>query len=620
MKTSAKFSVFVTLLLGAFSPFSSYAQEAGKAEQIIAASKAATGGANWDQIKSWQETGKITQGGLEGTYQAWVDFPKVLTAEVFKLGPVKGSAGWNGKESWSTDSNDQLRIETSQAAIAAAIKSAYQAGHVFYFPDRYPAELKYNGVKDDNGKPCDVIVCQPKDSDPFEVWIDQSTHYLTKMVDLTGEQPQTTSFSDYREFKGLITPFKSTVSIGDPKYDNISESQEIELNGEIAAERFDPPKQVVDALIFPAGKDQVSIAFQLLNNHIYLPVSLDGKKYDRMIFDTGATNVVSAAAAKANGIKAEGELPGGGFGENVSAFGLAKVGLVEVGGIQLKDQVFTVFDLASLAKVEGVEGQGLIGYEIARRAVIRIDYANHQLTIIKPDQFHPPANAIKVPFKFNSHVPMIQAELDGISGEFEIDTGSRASVSIMGPFATSNHLNEKYQAKTEVIGGYGVGGPSRALLVRPQILKIGSIEIKDPVGLIELGNRGAAAAMQTAGNIGGGILKRFTLTLDYENRVLYFEPNTAFKEPDIFDHSGIWCMQDDNGGLSVVDVVKNSPADKAGLEAGDKIVGLDGKTITGAEINAVRAKLKEAPGTKVTLQVDGKAGKREVNLTLAELS
>jgi carboxyl-terminal processing protease len=79
-------------------------------------------------------------------------------------------------------------------------------------------------------------------------------------------------------------------------------------------------------------------------------------------------------------------------------------------------------------------------------------------------------------------------------------------------------------------------------------------------------------------------------------------------------------MQDDAGGLSVVDVVKNSPADKAGLQAGDKIVGLDGKTITRAEINAVRTQLKQAPGTNVTLQVDGKTGKREVRLTLAELS
>jgi predicted aspartyl protease len=620
MKIFVKVSAISVLLMGVIWPSSGFPQESEKAEQIIAASKAATGGAAWDQIKTLHEAGTVTVGGLKGNYETWCDFSDVRASAVFNIGPAKGSEGWNGKEAWSTDSSDQLRIETSQASIATAIKGAYQTAYAFYFSGRYPAQLKYSGVKDNGGKPCDVIVVQPKDSDPFETWFDQTDHYLMKMVDLTGEQPETTYFSNFRPFKGLTVPFSAKVSIGDPKYDSITELQQVEVNTEIAASRFDPPKQVVDALEFPPGEDQVTIPFRLLNNHIYLPVSLNGKVYDRMIFDTGATNVVSVAAAKADGIKAEGELPGGGFGDNVSAFGLAKIGLLEVGGVKLKDQVFTVFDLGSLSKVEGVEGDGLIGYEIARRAVVQIDYANSRLTIIKPDQFHPSEKAVKLPFKFNNHVPMIQAELDGVSGEFEIDTGARSSISIMRPFATSNHLVEKYQAKTEVIGGYGVGGPAKALLVRPQILKIGSIEIKDPVGLIETGEKGAAAATQTAGNIGGGILKRFTVTLDYEHQVLYLEPNAGFSQPDIFDRSGIWCMQDDAGGLSVVDVVKNSPADKAGLQAGDKIVGLDGKTITGAEINAVRTQLKQAPGTKVTLQVDGQTGKREVRLTLAELS
>ena len=619
MNTFYKFCTWSSALLALLWPLSSFSEEAGKAEQIIAASKAASGGANWDQIKTWHETGTMSVGGLNGTYEVWVDFPDVLSATAFKLGPAKGSQGWNGKESWTTDTSDQLRIETSQAAIANAIKGAYQEVHAIYFPDRYPAELQYGGVKDNDGKPCDVIVCTPKQSDPFELWFDQSTHYLVKMVDLTGSQPQTTYLSDFRQVNGVTVSFKSKVSIGDPKYDNLSESQEIQLNGEIAAAKFDPPKQVVDALIFPAGKDSVSIPFHLINNHIYLTASLDGKVYDHVIFDTGATNVISAAAAKKGGIKSEGALPGGGFGDNVSAFGLAKIGLLEVGGIKLKDQVFTVFDLGSLSKVEGLEGDGLIGYEIARRSVISIDYATSELTIMKPEAFHPSEKAVKVPFKFNGHVPMIEAELDGVKGEFEIDTGARSSVTIMHPFAVSNHLAEKYQAKTEVVGGYGVGGPARALLVRPQVLKIGSIEIKDPVGLIELGAKGAAAETQMAGNLGGGVLKRFTVTLDYDHQVLYLEPNSAFAEQDVFDRSGIWCMQDDKGGLEILDVVKNSPAEKAGLQVGDHIIGVNGGGITGAQIVDLRNKLKQSPGTRVTLQVDGKAGKREVSLTLAEL-
>jgi carboxyl-terminal processing protease len=79
-------------------------------------------------------------------------------------------------------------------------------------------------------------------------------------------------------------------------------------------------------------------------------------------------------------------------------------------------------------------------------------------------------------------------------------------------------------------------------------------------------------------------------------------------------------MQDEAGGLQIVDVVKNSPADKAGLQAGDHVLGLDGTAIKGSQIIDLRGKLKQASGTKVTLQVEGKAGKREVCLTLVELS
>jgi hypothetical protein len=600
-------------------PICAFCSEPDKTQQIIAASKAATGGAGWDQVKSWHETGTLTTGGLSGDYESWSDFPNLRSAETYKLGPTKGSDGWNGKESWSTDSNDQLRIESSEAAIADAVKSAYQEVRAFYFPDRYPAELKYAGVKVDDGKPCDVIVCKPNNSDPFEVWFDQSTHYPVRTVDLTGQQPQTTDFSDFRPIAGLTVAFHARTSIGDPKYDSIVQSAQIEVNQAIPATRFDPPKQVLDPLIYPSGKGLVSIPFKLINNHIYLQAVLDGKQYDHIIFDTGATNLLGAAAAKLNGIKAEGTLPGGGFGENVSAFGLAKIGLIEVGGIQLKDQVFAVFDLTNLSKVEGVEGDGLIGYEVARRAVITIDYANQVLTIMKPEAFHPSPKAVKVPFKFDGHIPTIEAEIDGVAGEFEIDTGSRASLSIMHPFAVTNGLIQKYQAKTEVIGGYGVGGPARALLVRPKSLKIGGVQIQNPVGLIELGDKGAAAATRTAGNLGGGVLKRFTVTLDYEHRVIYLEPNANFNEVDVFDRSGLWCMQDNSGGVSIVDVVKNSPAAKAGIHPGDRVAGIDGTPVTAAQIISLRNRLREAPGTKVSLQVVGRTGKRDVSLVLEDL-
>jgi hypothetical protein len=590
-----------------------------QANKIIEAAKAATGGSKWDSVKFWHETGRLSGGGLDGTYEAWLDLPNLRGAQSYVLGPATGSQGWNGKVSWSTDASDQLRVETSRESIASAIKGYYESTYAFLFPGRYPAEIRYGGVKDNDGKPCDVITFKPKDSDPFEIWFDQSSHRVARTVDLTGQQPQTTYFSDFREVGGLLIPFQTRVSIGDPRYDQKIYPQKIDLNPEIAAERFDPPKQVVDALVFPSGEKEITTSFRLINNHIYLPVSLDGKVGEHFVFDTGATNTVSAEFAKAAGIKTEGSLPGGGFGDSVAAFGLAKIARTEVAGTELKDQVFTSFDLSGLAKVEGVSCDGLVGYEIARRAVIKIDYANSKLTIISPEAFHPPENAVKVPFKFNNHIPMVEGEIDGVTGEFDVDTGNRGSLAIMRPFAEKNQLKEKYQASTEVVSGYGVGGPSRGLLVRPHTLKIGTMEVNAPVGVIELGERGASAATQTAGNLGSGLLKRFTLTLDYANQVLYLEPNTNFSKPDVFDRSGLWVMNDADGLCEVKDVVKGGPAAKAGLQVGDYILTIEGSKLSINQIAELREKLKQPAGTQVKLQIQGKDGQRDVTLTLADL-
>jgi hypothetical protein len=587
--------------------------------KIIEASKAATGGKKWDEIKFWHETGKLSVGGIDGKYEAWLDLPDLRGAQIYNLGPAKGSQGWNSEVSWSTDASDQLRIETSSESIANAIKEFYQATHGFLFPDRYPTEMHYSGVKGNEGKPCDVITFKPKASDPFEVWFDQSSHLVVRMVDLTGEQPQTSYFSDFRDVNGLLIPFQTRVSIGDPKYDQKIYSEKIDLNSEIAAERFDPPKEVVDALVFPPGQKEITTSFRLLNNHIYLSVRLDGKMGEHFIFDTGATNTVSAELAKSAGIKTEGALPGGGFGDSVSAYGLAKIAQTEVAGIKLKDQVFTSFDLSGLAKVEGVSCDGLVGYEIARRAVVKIDYANSKLTITSPESFHPPKDAVKIPFTFSNHIPVVQGEIDGIPGEFEIDTGNRASLSIMRPFAEKNELKEKYKATTEVIGGYGVGGPARALLVRPRKLKIGTVEVTAPVGMIELGEKGASASTQIAGNLGSGLLKRFTVTLDYANQVLYLEPNANFTKPDVFDRSGLWIMNDADGGCEVKDVVKDGPAAKAGLQVGDHILAINGSKLSTSQIGDLREKFKQPAGTQVKLQVQGKDGQRKVTLVLADL-
>jgi hypothetical protein len=305
-----------------------------------------------------------------------------------------------------------------------------------------------------------------------------------------------------------------------------------------------------------------------------------------------------------------------GYGEDVATMAVATVDSVDLGGLKLEHQRFFSLDMAPFTKVEGRPTQGLVGYEVAKRAVTVIDYAAGRITFIKPSAFTPPPGAVAVPFEFDEHVPVISAKLDGIPGKFVIDTGARHSLSLMTGFVKEHDLAGKYHAATEIVSGWGIGGPTRAQLARPGKLEIGpGIEVTSPVATLEHETKGASAEIAIAGNIGSGTLKRFALTLDYAHRILYFQPNANAAVPDVADRAGLWLMAED-GGFTVYDVVANGPGAKAGLKSGDRIRMVDGKPAAEISLAEMRTRLMAAPGTRIKLEL---ADGRSATIDLADL-
>jgi hypothetical protein len=621
MKVLSKIAPAVAgFVLAAATASMAAADPASRADQLLAQAKQATGGAAWNEIKSLSEHGTVKATGLEGSYDSLTDLCRVRATGHFALGPATGAQGWDGKTAWSADPSGQVRIEEGGEASAAAIQQAYRSAYAFFWPARWPATRVYVGERQADGASYDAVKVTPKGAEPFEVWIDRRTHRIGREVQLGGVQPHTQIMADYRKVQGVLLPFLNTDTMGEPKFDTVTAAAALTAGGALAATSFAPPPPPVEPDPFPAGQDRVSIPFKLANNHIYVEAAIDGQAPQRFLFDTGATASLDYAHAAMLGIKSEGTLPGAGFGEGTATMGMAHVRSVELGAFKLANQVFFTEDDTLFDRVEGFSFAGLLGYEIPKRAVMVIDYAKGEITLVRPTAFRPPSGAVGVPFKFDEHIPMIEASVDGIPGEFQIDTGSRSSLTLMGPFAEANHLAERYHATRVATAGYGMGGPARELLARAETLQIGSLAIKRPVTLIAGGARGAGAMTRTAGNIGGDLLRRFTLTLDYGHRMLYLQPNAAFDMPDLFDRSGLWVMRQADGGIEIVDVTAGSTGATAGLANGDRILAVDGVPATRIELSDLRDRFKGAPGTRFTLSVArGGAPPRDVSLTLGDL-
>jgi carboxyl-terminal processing protease len=79
-------------------------------------------------------------------------------------------------------------------------------------------------------------------------------------------------------------------------------------------------------------------------------------------------------------------------------------------------------------------------------------------------------------------------------------------------------------------------------------------------------------------------------------------------------------LEQTNGQLTIVSPIEGTPASKAGLKAGDKIMAINGKPTKGMTLDNAVSSIKGKSGTKVTLSiVTGDAPARDVTLVRAEI-
>jgi len=365
--------------------------------------------------------------------------------------------------------------------------------------------------------------------------------------------------------------------------------------------------------------DTATTEIYTLSLHDALPISnasIDGKPI-RVIVDTGGVNLLTPESAKKLGITSEGKLAGSGVGDEKVDLSIAHAGEVKLGGAVLSHPVFYVIDLGPLPAAEGVELDGLVGFEMFRRFRVTVDYQKHVLTLTDPAKFTPPAGAKVVPFEMSERIPIVSGTLDGVPVRLSIDTGSRASLTMHSPFVKEHDLVARYSAAPETVTGWGVGGPSRGRPARLGTLQLGDVAVKDVAADFYTGNKGAFADPDLSGNLGGGVLRRFAVTFDYDARKMYLVPNKDFARPDPWDRSGLWLFRDGNA-LKVVAVAPGSPAEKAGVAVDDRIEKINGEAVAKRKLSDWRGKLRELPvGTRVKLATRRGDAVRDTTIVLA---
>jgi hypothetical protein len=372
------------------------------------------------------------------------------------------------------------------------------------------------------------------------------------------------------------------------------------------------------------GGESFGVPFELVDNRIFVGVWLEGKGPFRFILDTGGYGGLSLETAKRVGAKLGNEVQGRGAGESVVTAWETVVTETRVGGgkagLVLKEQDFRVFDFSDMRHVFGSEVfDGIIGLPVFSQAVVRVDYGRRLLTFTKPSSFSYRGKAAPAEFELERFLPIVRGEVDGLACRLGLDTGDRSAFTLKGPFVEEHRLRERYAPKFEAVTGWGIGGPVRSQVVRLPSLKFAGFEFRETLTRLSLQKSGAFNANDTAGNVGGAVLKRFAVTFDYPRRRLYFERQFA-DHPDPYDRAGLWLSGSADGhAFEVFDVIARGPAAEAGLKVGDRVVAVDGKKVESLKLIATRDRLKDAWRKSVRLTVQTGATTREVVVRLRDM-
>jgi len=594
------------------------AHAADDAAALLARARAAAGGDALAAVASSRAKLHVESQGLRGTGERLEDHRTGRFVQRVDLGVITLAEGFDGEAPWSIEGNNPARVERGVDTLAGAVSGAYRRTFS-HLTQRRPGRVETLGARSEGERRFEVLRISPEAGRSFELWLDAATWLPDRVVEKSASDTLTTTFGDWRRVDGIAVPFALRESNGDAKYDAVITVESIAFGGELAAAELALPAPPPRDFGIAGGADSASVPFELSNNHIFAEVKLAGRALTLLV-DTGGLNVVTPELARELGLEVRGEVEGRGVGEQRVDVGIAQIARVEIGDAFLENQTFYVIPLGPLAAVEGRAAPGIVGYEIFRRFVTRIDYDGRQLTFNDPARFTYRGTGIAVPIAFDDHTPRIEAELDGLRGWFDLDTGSRSSLTLAAPFAAAHGLHAKYAPRFTATTGWGVGGASRAELARAKILRIAGFELREPLALLSTQRAGSFAASDIAGNIGGGILKRFDLTLDYANERIFFEPNTEFDAPDVFDRSGMW-LNDAGDALEVMDVTAGGPAERAGVRAGERVRAIDGKPVGAGDLLRLRERFRsEPPGSTLRLELEAADGaRRERVLELAEL-
>jgi hypothetical protein len=560
--------------------------------------------------------------GLEGCAEEWFTAEGKHRLDLDLAGVFTMTVVTIPGHSWYKEQNSAA-VQQEGKDLEDEIRDVYLGTWSYVLPDRMTGEIELLSAESEKNELAVRIV--PSGGTEVTVILDQESH-LPKRCESTDETGEAliTSFSDWRTFEGILFPAHTEMITGTPENDTVIELSDIQFNETVPAGIFSKPVPPSEEVHFTTGYSVRDIPLDIDGVHIFLQGSIGDSPPLWFILDTGASmTCIDRATASSLGLEVTGQILGNGVGEEKVEVSFVQNVSLRVPGVELPKQTAAAVDLASLESGFGREIHGILGYDFISRFVVEIDYLNEKLHLYDRTQWEYRGSGSEVAIRFQNNKPVCDASITLPNGEsidciIRFDTGSGTTIRFNRPFTEEHNLLATLPKVFESRGGFGLGGVTTDYLGRIAAIRIGDLEFMAPNCSFSQDEKGISADPSHAGKVGGRLLERCTVILDYGGERITLEPNATFGAPFPGEMCGMSIRSGSRGDwhtFTVVNVIAGSPADEAGMKAGDVIVSIDGRPATDLRLWDLKAMFREkARQIRMGLKRDGETFYRTLRM------
>jgi predicted aspartyl protease len=373
----------------------------------------------------------------------------------------------------------------------------------------------------------------------------------------------------------------------------------------------------------------ITIDFKTASNLIIIPVTINESDTLNFILDTGVRFPIITELPFVNKLNLNYLMPvqvkGLGEGHELTAYRSGN-NTMKLNGLTARNQEVQMIidENFQISHMLGIPVHGLIGFNLFKDYIVRIDYPGEKITLYKPEyyKYRDRRKDIIMPLHLENNKPFVRTsivtdELQEVPVKLLVDTGASDAIWLSEKSDERIDLPEK---NIETFLGKGLNGNVYGSKGRIDGIWVGPLILSKPIvafpnsELIEQ----LISTNDRNGTLGAEILRRFIVTLDYRNSRLTLRPTSRVKEDFNYNMSGMEVINPVPGLpiFTITDIRENSPAYFAGLKENDQILSLNWSNHKSMELNDINLLLQSRENKKIRVKVlrDGEEFKTSFEL------